>query len=93
MRGDDGRRRQCEAPADNGRQRRQEAAAPIRGGGKSRVSSRQEMAAQQEAEAVKQEAMQQPADRANKRRTRGEQEAERTRGGGVTREPAWTTQG
>ncbi len=57
------------------------------------MSSRQEMAAKQEAEAVQQEATQQPADRANERQTRGEQEAERTRGGGVTREPAWTTQG
>ncbi len=58
-------------PADNGRQRRQEVAAPIRGGGKSHMSSRQEMAAQQEVEAVPQEAMQQPADGANKRQARG----------------------
>jgi hypothetical protein len=46
---DDGRQRQCEAPADNGRQRQQEVGAPQ---GKSHASSRQEMAAQQEAEAA-----------------------------------------
>jgi hypothetical protein len=53
------------------RQRGQEAAAPMRGVGKSCASSRQEMAVQQEAEAAQQEATQQPADGANKSQTRG----------------------
>jgi hypothetical protein len=43
----------------------------MRGGDKSCASSRQEMVAQQEADGAQQEAMQHPADRINKRQTRG----------------------
>ena len=42
-------------PADDGRQRQQEVVAPMSGRGKSRASSGQEMAAQQEAKVAHQE--------------------------------------
>ena len=65
------RQRQHEAPADNGRQIQQEAAALMRDREESHALSGRETAAWCKAEATRREVTQQPASGANKRQMRG----------------------